>query len=64
MKYINKKLKIEKFNVQDIARKYRTPAYCYSYRSLKENILNFKENFKSFSPLICFSIKDDRPFID
>ena len=59
MKYINKKLKIEKFNVQDIARKYRTPAYCYSYRSLKENILNFKENFKSFSPLICFSIKSN-----
>ena len=59
MKYINKKLKIEKIYVQDIAKKYKTPAYCYSYNSLKKNILNFKKNFKSFSPLICFSIKSN-----
>ena len=54
MKYINKKLKIEKVRVQNIAKKYGTPAYCYSYNQLKKNIYNFKGNFKSFSPLICF----------
>ena len=59
MKYINKKLSIEKVAVENIAKKYKTPAYCYSYRQLKENIELFKKNFKSFSPLICFSVKSN-----
>jgi diaminopimelate decarboxylase len=59
MKYINKKLTIEKMSVQNIANKYGTPAYCYSYRQLKENINNFKKNFRSFSPLICFAVKSN-----
>ena len=45
--------------VQNIAQKYGTPAYCYSYNQLKDNIINFKKNFKSFSPLICFSVKSN-----
>jgi len=59
MKYINKSLTIEKIKVQDIAKKFGTPIYCYSYKQLKENINNFKKNFKSFSPLICFAIKSN-----
>ncbi len=59
MKYINKKLTIERVSVESIAKKYNTPIYCYSYSKLKENILNFKKNFKSFSPLICFAIKSN-----
>ena len=59
MRYINKKLSIEKVAVENIAKKYKTPTYCYSYRQLKENIKNFKKNFKSFSPLICFSVKSN-----
>ena len=59
MKYINKKLKIERVSVQNLAKKYGTPAYCYSLKQLKENIKNFKKNFRSFSPLICFSIKSN-----
>jgi diaminopimelate decarboxylase len=59
MKYINKSLSIEKIKIQDIAKKFGTPTYCYSYRQLKENINNFKKNFKSFSPLICFAIKSN-----
>ena len=59
MKYINNKLTIEKINLQSISNKYGTPAYCYSYSKLKENINNFKNNFKSFSPLICFSVKSN-----
>ena len=59
MKYNNKKLLIEKINFQSLARKFGTPAYCYSYSKLKENINKFKENFKSFSPLICFSVKSN-----
>ena len=59
MKYINKILKIEKVRVQNIAKKYGTPAYCYSYEKLQENITNFKKRFKSFSPIICFSVKSN-----
>ena len=59
MKYINKNLSIEKVKVQDIAKKFGTPTYCYSYSQLKENIKNFKKNFKSFSPLICFAVKSN-----
>jgi diaminopimelate decarboxylase len=59
MKYINKCLSIEKVKVQDIAKKFGTPIYCYSYEQLKKNIGNFKKNFKSFSPLVCFAIKSN-----
>ena len=59
MKYINKNLTIDKFKVQDIAKKFGSPAYCYSYKQLKININNFKKNFSSFSPLICFAIKSN-----
>ena len=59
MKYIKKKLTIDKVTVQNIAKKFDTPAYCYSYNQLKKNINNFKKNFKSFSPLICFAIKSN-----
>ena len=59
MKYINKSLSIEKIKIQNIAKKFGTPIYCYSYKQLNENISNFKKNFKSFSPLICFAIKSN-----
>ena len=59
MKYINKNLSIEKIRVQDIAKKFGTPLYCYSYKQLKDNINNFKKSFESFSPLICFAIKSN-----
>jgi len=59
MKYINNKLSIDRIFLKDISKKFGTPAYCYSYKKLKENISNFKKNFKSFSPLICFAIKSN-----
>ena len=59
MKYINKKLTIEKVKVQDVAKKFGTPAYCYSYSKLRENINSFKKSFKAFSPLVCFAIKSN-----
>ena len=59
MKYINKSLTIEKVRVQDVAKKFNTPIYCYSYNQLKININTFKKNFRSFSPLICFSVKSN-----
>ena len=59
MKYINKKLTIEKINLQKIANKFGTPFYSYSYSKMKENINSFKKNFKSISPLICFAVKSN-----
>ncbi len=59
MKYINKKFAIERISIENIAKKYDTPIYCYSFERLKKNISNFKKNFKSFTPLICFSIKSN-----
>ena len=59
MKYINKKLTIENVKVQDIAKKFGTPAYCYSFNQLKKNINNFNKSFKSFAPLVCFAIKSN-----
>ncbi len=59
MKYIKKNLTIENVKVQDLAKKFGTPTYCYSYKCLKENISYFKKSFNSFSPLICFAIKSN-----
>ena len=57
MKYINKTFTIEKYNLNKLANRFETPLYCYSYKKLKQNINDFKLNFKSFSPLICFATK-------
>ena len=59
MKYLKKKLTIENVKVDYIAKKYGTPTYCYSYSELKKNINNFKNSFRSFSPLICFAVKSN-----
>ena len=57
MRYINKSFSIEKVKAQNLAKKFGTPIYSYSYKKLKKNIESFKKNFKSFSPLICFAVK-------
>ena len=57
MKYINKNFTIENLKAEKLANKFKTPIYCYSFKKLKENITNFKKNFKSFSPLVCFAVK-------
>ena len=57
MKNINRSFSIEKVRAHNLAKKFDTPIYCYSYKCLKENINSFKKNFGSFSPLICFAVK-------
>jgi len=59
MKYINNNLSIENVKVQDVVKKFGTPTYCYSYNQLKRNISNFKKNFSSFFPIVCFAIKSN-----
>ena len=57
MKYINKNFYIEGVKASKLANKFQTPLYCYSYKKLKENIYNFKNNFRSLNPIICFAVK-------
>ena len=57
MKYKSGKFFIENISAAKIAKKFGTPLYCYSKGFLNKNIDNFKHNFKSIKPLICFSIK-------
>ena len=59
MKYIGKEFFVEKIKVEIIAKKFGTPAYCYSYSRLKENIKKLQNNFKSFNPLFCFAVKSN-----
>ena len=58
--YFNKnKLFIEKVSGLKITREFGTPSYCYSLGRLKNNIRNFQRNFKTISPLLCFSVKSN-----
>jgi len=59
MKYKNNKFFFENITATAIAKKYGTPIYCYSLNKLKKNIDDFKFQFKSFNPLICFSLKSN-----
>ena len=59
MKYLNKRFSIESTKAEYLAKKFGTPIYCYSYKKLKTNIINFKNYFKYFNPLICFSVKSN-----
>tara|TARA_B100001057_G_scaffold298458_1_gene298616 strand:- start:4626 stop:5840 length:1215 start_codon:yes stop_codon:yes gene_type:complete len=59
MNYKNNNFYIEKIKAENLIRKYGSPIYCYSNKKLVENINNFKDSFKSFSPLICFSVKSN-----
>ena len=43
MKYLNKSFSIEGVKAKYLAKKFSTPIYCYSYKKLKENIINFKK---------------------
>jgi len=59
MTYKNKHFYIEKISAEKLAKKFGTPSYIYSYNSLKNNIKNFKNHFRSFKPTICFSVKSN-----
>ena len=59
MNFKKNKLYIENIEAKNVARKFGTPSYCYSFNKLKKNIQSFKNNFKSINPLICFSVKSN-----
>ena len=57
MKYKKKEFLIDGLKAKTLAKKYSTPIYCYSFKKIRENIFNFKNNFKSINPLTCFAVK-------
>ena len=59
MKYAKKNFVVEKTKITNLANKFGTPFYCYSYKKIKNNVIDFKNHFKSLNPLICFSVKSN-----
>ena len=59
MKYINNIFTLENCSLNEVIKKFETPFFCYSEKKIRENINNFKNSFKSFSPIICFSTKSN-----
>ncbi len=59
MIYKKNKLTIDGVDAEYLAKKFHTPLYCYSFKKLKENIINLKKKFKKINPLICFAVKSN-----
>jgi len=52
-------LSVENISALTLAKKYKTPFYCYSYLQLKSNFFTFSNAFKTIKPLVCFSVKSN-----
>ncbi|MBN2120419.1 MAG: diaminopimelate decarboxylase [Candidatus Omnitrophica bacterium] len=52
-----KYLYCEDVQVEDLAKRFGTPLYVYSQRTLREHFDKIKKAFKAVSPLICYSVK-------
>lgn len=56
-KYIKNRLYAEKIKVENLAKKFGTPLYIYSYHTLIDHYLKLKTAFSSVNALICYSVK-------
>ena len=50
---------VENISAIKLAKKYKTPFYCYSLSQLKYNFNSFSNIFKTIKPIICFSVKSN-----
>ncbi|WP_075522147.1 diaminopimelate decarboxylase [Candidatus Pelagibacter communis] len=57
MIYKKNKLIFDNFDIRYLGKKFKTPIYCYSLKTIKNNILNLKKNFKKIKPLFCYAVK-------
>ena len=55
--YKSNNLYCEDVKVQELAERFGTPLYIYSYYTLIDHFLKLKNAFKSIDPLICYSVK-------
>lgn len=56
-KYINNNLYCEKIKIADLAIRFGTPLYVYSYHTLIGHFMKLKNAFREINPLICYSVK-------
>jgi len=56
-KYKNNQLYCEDVKIEDLAKRFATPLYVYSYKTLTDHYTKLKDAFKEINPLICYSVK-------
>ncbi|MEK6727714.1 MAG: diaminopimelate decarboxylase [Candidatus Omnitrophota bacterium] len=56
-KYIGKNLYCEKIRVEELAKRFGTPLYVYSYQTLIGHFIKLRNAFRLIDPLICYSVK-------
>ena len=56
-RFRNNQLFCEKVRVADLARRFGTPLYVYSYHTFISHFLKLQEAFAAVAPLICYSVK-------
>ncbi|MBM3254148.1 MAG: diaminopimelate decarboxylase [Candidatus Omnitrophica bacterium] len=56
-KYKRNYLYCENVKVSDLAKRFGTPLYVYSYKTLIDHYLKLKTAFQEIKPLICYSVK-------
>lgn len=56
-KYVKNHLYCEQVKIADLADKFGTPLYIYSYHTIISHFLKLKKAFETVSPLICYSVK-------
>ncbi|MBU4346490.1 MAG: diaminopimelate decarboxylase [Candidatus Omnitrophica bacterium] len=56
-KYVNNHLYCEKVKLEDLARRFGTPLYVYSYHTLIDHFIKLQTAFRQIEPLICYSVK-------
>tara|TARA_A100000164_G_scaffold328093_1_gene314936 strand:- start:2867 stop:4081 length:1215 start_codon:yes stop_codon:yes gene_type:complete len=57
MIYKKNRLILDGVDLAFLGRKFKTPLYCYSFKKIRDNILNLKKHFKNIDPLICYAVK-------
>ena len=57
MTYRGNEFLFDGVKVKKLAKKFSTPIYCYSLKRIKKNVEDFKNAFKKFNPIICYSVK-------
>jgi len=56
-RYKNGQLYCEDVRIKDLAEKFGTPLYVYSYNTFTGHFLKLKKAFRDVNPLICYSVK-------
>ena len=57
MTYRGNEFLFDGVKLKKLAKKFSTPIYCYSLKRIKKNVEDFKNAFKKFNPIICYSVK-------